>query len=101
MGQSIDCQPHFGYQVGRRKASSANHAAKGGRKNGGLPSLQQTASSLATVLKPSASELPNTSAPTLLAMGSIHALRALASSAESSSMVKASPERLSTVRPRC
>ena len=28
MGQSIDCQPHFGHQVGRRKASSANHAAQ-------------------------------------------------------------------------
>lgn len=26
--QSIDCQPHFGHQVGRRKASYANHAAQ-------------------------------------------------------------------------
>src|SRR2546426_2380099 len=32
MGQSIDCQPHFGHQVGRRKASSANHAAQVGEK---------------------------------------------------------------------
>ena len=28
MGQSIDCRPHFGHQVGRRKASYANHAAQ-------------------------------------------------------------------------
>ncbi len=28
MGQSIDCQPHFGHQVGRRKASYANHEAQ-------------------------------------------------------------------------
>ena len=32
MGQSIDCQPHFGHQVGRRKASYANHAAQVGEK---------------------------------------------------------------------
>jgi len=32
MGQSIDCQPHFGHQVGRRKASYANHAAQLGEK---------------------------------------------------------------------
>ncbi len=43
MGQSIDCQPHFGHQMRRRKASYANHAAQGGRKNGGLPSLRQAA----------------------------------------------------------
>ena len=28
IGQSIDCQPHFGHQVGCRKASSANYAAQ-------------------------------------------------------------------------
>ena len=28
MGQSIDCQPYFGHQVGRRKALYANHAAQ-------------------------------------------------------------------------
>jgi len=32
MGQSIDCQPHFGHQVGRRKASYANHPAQVGEK---------------------------------------------------------------------
>ena len=32
MGQSIDCQPHFGHEVGLRKASSANHAAQVGEK---------------------------------------------------------------------
>jgi hypothetical protein len=32
MGQSIDCQPHFGHQVGRKKASYANHAAQVGEK---------------------------------------------------------------------
>ena len=32
MGQSIDCQPHFGHQVGRRKASYTNHAAQVGEK---------------------------------------------------------------------
>ncbi len=32
MGQSIDCHPHFGHQVGLRKASSANHAAQVGEK---------------------------------------------------------------------
>ena len=32
MGQSIDCQRHFGHQVGRRKASYANHAAQVGEK---------------------------------------------------------------------
>src|SRR6266568_5064374 len=32
MGQSIDCQPHFGHQVGLRKASYANYAAQVGEK---------------------------------------------------------------------
>ena len=32
MGQSIDCQPHFGHQLGRRKASYTNHAAQVGEK---------------------------------------------------------------------
>ena len=32
MGQSIDCQPHFGHQVGRRKALYANYAAQVGEK---------------------------------------------------------------------
>ena len=33
MGQSIDCQPHFGYKVRRRKTSYANHVAKVGEKS--------------------------------------------------------------------
>ena len=32
MGQSLDCQPHFGPQVGRRKDSYANHTAQVGEK---------------------------------------------------------------------
>jgi phosphopantetheine adenylyltransferase len=32
MEQSIDCQPHFGHQVGLRKASYANYAAQVGEK---------------------------------------------------------------------
>ena len=32
MGQSIDCQPHFGHQVGRRKASYTNYVAQVGEK---------------------------------------------------------------------
>ena len=43
MRQNIDSQPHFGHQMGRRKASYANHAAQVGEKNGGLPSLRQAA----------------------------------------------------------